>query len=168
MSLLVETLRKEIETLTKNNIKLNAIGDLEKLPKRTLKALLEGIEVTKKHDRMTLTLALNYSSRWEITHAARGIATDVISGQVQVEEINEGILQKYLATEDMPDPELMIRTSGEQRISNFLLWQSAYTELYFTDIFWPEFRKDHFYRALIEYQRRERRFGKISEQIAPS
>jgi undecaprenyl diphosphate synthase len=168
MSLLVETLRKEIETLTKNNIRLNAIGDLEKLPKRTRKALFEGMESTKMHDRMTLTLALNYSSRWEITKAAEKIAFEVQEKKLAASNINENVIQQYLTTADMPDPELMIRTSGEQRISNFLLWQSAYTELYFTDIFWPEFRKEHFYRALIDYQTRERRFGKISEQIAPS
>lgn len=165
MSLLVDTLRKEIETLMKNNIRLNAIGDIHKLPSKTENALLEGIRETKSNDRMVLTLALNYSARWEITEAVKALANDVQQGLFEPDEVNEEIFNKYLATARIPDPELMIRTSGEKRISNFLLWQSAYTELYFTDIFWPDFRKEDFYAALIDYQMRERRFGKISEQV---
>lgn len=165
MSLLVDTLRNEIETLMKNNIRLNAIGDIHKLPKKTEKALLEGIHETSMNDRMTLTLALNYSARWEIKEAAKALATDVQEGVLEPGDIDENTFQRYLTTSNMPDPELMIRTSGEKRISNFLLWQSAYTELYFTDIFWPEFRKEDFYAAIVDFQMRERRFGKISEQV---
>ena len=165
MSLLVDTLRNEIETLMKNNIRLNAIGDIHKLPKKTEKALLEGINETRMNERMTLTLALNYSARWEIKEAAKALATDVREGTLDPGNIDEDTFQRYLATSTMPDPELMIRTSGEKRISNFLLWQSAYTELYFTDIYWPEFRKEDLYAAIVDFQMRERRFGKISEQV---
>jgi len=165
MRLLVETLNKEIETLNKNNIRLQAIGDLSKLPERTYKALQEGIANTKDNDRMTLVLALNYSSKWEITNAARQLAKAVAEGSLKAEDINEELLANNLATRSMPDPELLIRTSGEARISNFLLWQIAYAELHFTDIFWPEFRKNHLYQAILDFQRRERRFGKISEQL---
>ena len=165
MSLLVETLRKEIETLNKNDIRLHAIGDLEKLPKRSFKALKEGIEQTKNNGRMTLILALNYSARWEITNATKNIAKDLQSGDL-TSEVTDEVFSKYLSTTGLPDPELMIRTSGERRISNFLLWQLAYSELYFTDVFWPDFRKEHLYKAIIDFQGRERRFGKTSEQIA--
>jgi undecaprenyl diphosphate synthase len=165
MTLLVETLRKEIETLNKNNIRLQAIGDLSKLPGKTHKALLEGIETTSGTDRMTLTLALNYSSRWEITTAGRNLASAVQAGKISVDEISEETFNTFLSTAHMPDPELLIRTSGECRISNYLLWQIAYAELYFTKIFWPDFSKEDFYQALIDYQHRERRFGKTSEQV---
>lgn len=165
MSLLVDTLSKEINTLNENNIKLNAIGDLEKLPKRTYKALLKGIEDTKDNSRMTLHLALNYSSKWEIVTAIKNIATSIDNNELSIDDINEDHVGKHLSTVGIPDPELLIRTSGEHRISNFLLWQIAYTELYFTDLFWPEFRKDNLYEAILDYQRRERRFGKISEQL---
>lgn len=165
MSLLVETLRKEIETLNKNNIRLNAIGAIEQLPKRTYQALLEGIEETKDNDRMTLNLALNYSARWELTHAVRKIAEEVENGTIKSEEVDHELYQKFLSTANIPDPELMIRTSGERRISNFLLWQLAYAELYFTDVFWPDFKKANFYDAIVDFQHRERRFGKISDQI---
>lgn len=165
MSLLVDTLSKEINTLNENNIKLNAIGDLEKLPKRTYKALLKGIEDTKDNSRMTLHLALNYSSKWEIVTAIKNIATSIDKNELSIDDINEDHVGKHLSTVGIPDPELLIRTSGEHRISNFLLWQIAYTELYFTDLFWPEFRKDNLYEAILDYQRRERRFGKISEQL---
>lgn len=165
MSLLVDTLRKEIETLNKNNIRLQAIGDLEKLPRRTYKTLLEGITNTSQNTRMTLTLALNYSARWEITQACRTIAVEVQQGSISPETINEEYFASKLTTAAMPDPELLIRTSGECRISNYLLWQIAYTELYFSPVFWPEFRKEHFYQALLSFQQRERRFGKTSEQL---
>ncbi len=166
MGLLVETIRKEVSTLMENNIRLNAIGDLSKLPKRTYAALREGMKITSDNDRMTLTLALNYSSRWEITRAAQLIATEVQQGKLTPEDITDQSFSRYLATSDMPDPELLIRTSGELRISNYLLWQIAYSELYFTDKFWPDFRKPDLYDAILDYQNRERRFGKISEQLA--
>lgn len=165
MSLLVDTLRKEIETLNKNNIRLQAIGDLEKLPRRTHQTLLEGIANTAHNTHMTLTLALNYSARWEITEACRRLAQETLRGDVKPEAIDEHVVAARLATAGTPDPELLIRTSGEFRISNFLLWQIAYSELYFSPVFWPEFRKEHFYEAIVSYQKRERRFGKTSEQI---
>ncbi len=164
MTLLVETIRKEVSTLMENNIRLKATGDLGKLPQKTLAALQEGIKITSQNDRMTLTLALNYSSRWEIVDAARRIARDVDQGSLDLMQIDTEVFSRYLSTQ-APDPELLIRTSGERRISNFLLWQIAYCELYFTPVFWPEFRKKHFYEAVIDFQNRERRFGKISEQI---
>lgn len=165
MHLLVETVRKELATLNKNDIKLKAIGDISKLPTKTYAALMEGIENTKDNKRMTLVLALNYSSRWEILEAAKNIASDVKNGNIETEEITDGLFSDYLSTKSIPDPELMIRTSGEQRISNYLLWQLAYAELYFTDVYWPEFRKEHFINAIVDFQSRERRFGKISEQL---
>lgn len=165
MSLLVETIRKEIETLNKNNIRLNAIGDLEKLPSRSYKALLEGIEETAQNTRMTLTLALNYSSRWEITQATQQIAEACRDGELAVDKINEDLINQYLETAQMPNPELMIRTSGERRISNYLLWQLAYAELYFSDVFWPDFSKEHLYAAVVDFQQRERRFGLTGEQL---
>ncbi len=166
MSLLVETIKQEIETLNKNNIRLQAIGDLKALPPSTCEALQFGIDNTANNDRMTLVLALNYSARWEITQAARTLARQVHSGALEPEAIDEQVFAGALTTAGMPDPELLIRTSGELRISNFLLWQLAYTELYFTKVFWPEFRKKHLYEAILDFQRRERRFGKISEQIS--
>jgi len=166
MGLLVETIRKEVSTLNENNIKLESIGDISKLPSKSYKALLEGIEKTKNNTGLTLILALNYSSRWEITEAMRKLAHEVKEGRLSPEEINEHTIKANLNTANYPDPELLIRTSGEQRISNYLLWQIAYSELYFTDVFWPDFRKDHFYEAIINYQNRERRFGKISEQLS--
>ena len=165
MSLLVDTLRKEINTLNKNDIKLEAIGDIEKLPAKSYTSLLEGIENTKNNKRMTLVLALNYSSRWEITNAAKKIGQDLSKGLLSEDQINEEALISRLETNKYPDPELLIRTSGEMRISNFLLWQIAYSELYFTEKYWPEFDREEFYKAIIDYQSRERRFGKISEQL---
>ena len=167
MSLLVDTLHKEIDTLNKNNIRLEAIGNLRKLPKKTHKALLEGIRNTRENKRMTLILALNYSSKWEILEAARTLARKAKSGSIDPETISEKDFANVLSTKGIPDPELLIRTSGEFRISNFLLWQIAYAELYFSDVFWPDFRKEHLYQAIIDFQKRERRFGKISEQIVP-
>jgi len=165
MGLLVETIRKEVSTLNKNNIRLRAIGDLTKLPARSQKALLEGIEDTSTNTGMTLILALNYSSRWELTSTMQAIAEDTKNGLLDPVTIDQQYISSRLATAEYPDPELLIRTSGEQRLSNYLLWQLAYSELYFTDVFWPDFRKVHLYKALVNYQSRERRFGKTSEQL---
>ncbi len=165
MQLLVTTIRKETETLTKNNIRLKAIGDLDSLPEACRKELTEAMALTETNSRMTLVLALSYSGRWDITQAIKAIGQDVESGKLDINNIRENTVSNYLSTRNMPDPELLIRTSGEQRISNFLLWQLAYSELYITDLLWPDFRKQHFYEALLSYQRRERRFGKISEQL---
>jgi len=166
MTLLVETVKQELSTLNKNNIRLKAIGDLSGLPPKTRDALLKGIEMTANNTRMTLVLALNYSSRWEIVEAAKKMALDVADGNINIDAVNAEVFSGYLNTKDIPDPELMIRTSGEHRISNYLLWQAAYAELYFTPVLWPDFRKEHFYQAIIDFQNRERRFGKTSEQIA--
>lgn len=165
MTLLVETLNKEVATLMKNNIRLKAIGDLSRLPSKTHKALLQGMKRTAGNTRMTLVLALNYSSRWELVEAAREIALRVSQGDLEAEQIDESVLAGSLSTRDMPDPELLIRTSGEHRLSNFLLWQLAYAEFCFSPVFWPDFRKEHLYEAIIDFQKRERRFGKISEQL---
>ncbi|MCF8275224.1 MAG: isoprenyl transferase [Flavobacteriales bacterium] len=166
MTLLVKTINKETKTLTDNNIKLNAIGDLKSLPKSCFKELNEAIEKTKHNTRMTLTLALSYSSRWEMIEAVRAIAKNVKSGNLEPDQIDESIIDQHLCTLGIPDPELLIRTSGEHRISNFLLWQIAYAELYFTDKLWPDFERTDFEQAIIDYQGRERRFGKISEQVS--
>jgi undecaprenyl diphosphate synthase len=165
MKLLVETLHKEVNTLMKNDIKLRAIGDIKKLPPLTHKALLEAIERTKNNKRMTLILALNYSAKWDILQATQKLAQACKDGLIEAEAIDEKAYTKALSTADFPDPELLIRTSGEARLSNFLLWQLAYAELYFTSTFWPDFRKEHLYQAIIDFQQRERRFGKISEQL---
>ena len=161
MGLLVETLKTEIATLNKNNIRLKAIGDLNGLPKRTLKALLEGIEATANNDQMTLVLALNYSSRWDIAHAMQSIARKVQSGSIKPADIDAECISSHLSTVDIPDPELIIRSSGEQRLSNFLLWESAYSEFYFTPVYWPDFTKEHLQEAIRNYQGRDRRFGKV-------
>ena len=166
MRLLVETLHKEVDTLMKNNIRLQAIGDLTKLPEITHKALLAGIERTKNNSRMTLILALNYSAKWEILEATKKLVTKGAKGEIEAKDIDEALFASELSTQSVPDPELLIRTSGEHRLSNFLLWQIAYAELYFTPIFWPEFRKEALYEAILDFQNRERRFGKISEQIS--
>ncbi len=165
MDILVSTIREELETMNQNKIKLGVIGDIEKLPPMTKKALLEGIEKTKNNTRMTLTLALNYSARWEITEGIRKAVAQVVQGQLDPAAIDESTVSTLLATTGMPDPELLIRTSGEHRISNFLLWQIAYTELYFSDVYWPDFEREDFYTAILDYQHRERRFGRISEQL---
>jgi undecaprenyl diphosphate synthase len=148
-----------------NNIRLNAIGDLEQLPSSCLRELKEAIDKTKNNTRMTLHLALSYSSKWEITQAVKKIAEEVKEGKLELSTINDSTLDQYLTTAGIPDPELLIRTSGEHRISNFLLWQIAYSEFYFTDKLWPDFRKEDLYDAIIDYQSRERRFGKTSEQV---
>lgn len=165
MKLLSKTIAEEVKTLNDNNIRLKAIGDLTRLPKYNYDALMKAIEDTKNNDRMTLTLCLSYSGRWEITHAVRSLAEKVLSGELKLEQIDENCFSNFLNTKDMPDPELLIRTSGEERISNFLLWQLAYSEFYFTDKFWPDFNKEDLYEAIVNYQNRERRFGKTSEQI---
>ena len=166
MKLLVSSLKKEISTLQDNNIKLSAIGCLETLPKKVHKELLEVIENTKHNNRMTLTLALSYGSREEIINTVKEISIKVKNNIISPENIEESIINEHLYTQNLPDVDLLIRTSGEQRISNFLLWQIAYAELYFTDILWPDFTKQHLYEAIIEYQKRERRFGKTSEQLS--
>jgi undecaprenyl diphosphate synthase len=165
MSLLATTITKEVVTMNKNSIKLNAIGDLKSLPKANYEQLMQAIADTSHNTRMTLTLALSYSGRWDLTQASRRMAEDVKAGKLQPEEVNDQLVSSYLSTAGMPDPELLIRTSGEERISNFLLWQLAYSELYFTSKYWPDFRKADLYEAILNYQRRERRFGKTSEQI---
>ena len=165
MELLVKTIRNEVESLHKNNIKLHVIGDLTMLPEYARKELQEALEFTKKNTGLNLVMALSYSGRWELLNAVKNIAYEVEKGKLAVEEISQVTLQKYLCTSDFPDPELMIRTSGEYRISNFLLYQLAYAELYFTDVRWPEFRKKNLYEAILDYQGRERRFGKTSDQV---
>ncbi len=164
MDLLVQTIVKEIEGLHDNEVRLEAIGDLNLLPKKCKEALLEAIQKTKNNNRITLVLALSYSSRWEITRAVKSIADAVKKGKIDPEKIDQNTVQQYLETRNYPDPELLIRTSGEKRISNFLLWQIAYSELYFTETLWPDFKKENFYEAVVAFQNRERRFGKISEQ----
>lgn len=165
MELLVSTIRKEVETLHKNNIKLHVIGDMSMLPPNAQQELNEALEITKANTGLNLVMALSYSGRWELLHAVKKIAEAVKNSTLEVAAIDQDLLQKYLCTSNFPDPELMIRTSGEYRISNFLLYQLAYAELYFTDVRWPEFRKQNLYEALIDYQGRERRFGKTSAQI---
>ena len=165
MELLVTTIRKEVSTLNKNNIRLHVIGDLNMLPANAQNELMEAIEITAVNTGLNLIMALSYSGRWEILEAVRGIASAVKEGSLDPASIDEKIFQDHLSTHAFPDPELMIRTSGEYRISNFLLYQLAYAELYFTDICWPDFRKENLYQAIVDYQQRERRFGKISEQL---
>ncbi len=161
MELLVKTIHAETKTLNDNNIRLQAIGDLKSLPGKCHKQLLETINNTSTNSRMTLVLALSYSSRWELAEACKNIAAKVAAKEISVEAINEKLISEHLNTSGMPDPELLIRTSGEYRISNFLLWQIAYAELYFCEKLWPDFRRNDFYEALINYQQRERRFGGV-------
>jgi len=168
MELLVNTIRKEVETLNKNNIRLHVIGDMNKMPDYAKKELDEALEITKKNNGLNLIMALSYSGRWELINAVKNIAGDVMNNKLKVDEIDQKLFRNYLCTTDFPDPELMIRTSGEYRISNFLLYQFAYTELYFTPVRWPDFRKENLYEAIIDYQGRERRFGKTSEQMGAS
>ena len=161
MTLLISTISKETKTLMDNNIRLSAIGNLDDLPKKCQRELKEAIDKTKNNNRTTLILALSYSSKWEIINAIKQIVKDGISE----DDINEEMFSQYLATKGVPNPELLIRTSGEQRISNFLLWQISYSELYFTEKLWPEFSKEDLYEAIFEFQQRERRFGQTSEQL---
>lgn len=165
MSLLVRSIHNETPTLMKNNIRLRAIGNLDNLDPKTRDVLNEAIEKTSQNTRTTLVLALSYSSRWEITEAVKKIANAVQHKQISVDEISTKTVSEAMNTAFMPSPDLLIRTSGEYRISNFLLWQLAYTELYFTDVLWPDFNKEEFYKALINYQTRERRFGQTSQQL---
>ena len=165
MELLVSTISAETPQLNKQNVRLQAIGNLKSLPPVCLQELNESIDLTSKNTGLTLVLALSYSSKWELINAMKHIASDIKNGNLNPEDITEKHVERYLCTKNIPDPELMIRTSGEHRISNFLLWQLAYAEFYFTEKLWPDFRKDDLYEAILNYQHRERRFGKISEQL---
>ncbi|MBL0233669.1 MAG: isoprenyl transferase [Chitinophagaceae bacterium] len=165
MELLVNTIRQEVESLNKNNIRLHVIGDMSMLPEYARNELEEALEMTAKNTGLNLIMALSYSGRWELLNAVKNIANEVKKGRLNVEAIDQDTLQKFLCTSQFPDPELMIRTSGEYRISNFLLYQLAYAELYFTPVRWPDFRKEDLYQAILDYQSRERRFGKTSDQV---
>jgi undecaprenyl diphosphate synthase len=165
MQLLISSLKKEMNTMQKNSIRLNAIGNLEHLPTRVREELLHVIDETKNNTLMTLTLALSYGSRDELVNATRQICEKVKNNKISVENIDEPLINQHLYTQNLPDVDLLIRTSGEKRISNFLLWQIAYAELYFTDVYWPDFTNENLFEAIINYQKRERRFGKTSEQL---
>ncbi len=165
MALLVDTIRQEVATLNKNNIRLHVIGATDMLPESAQQALKEALDQTAHNTGLNMIVALSYSSRWELLLAVKNIAIDVKNGSLDAEAITDDVFKSYLCTKDFPDPELLIRTSGEHRISNFLLYQIAYSELYFTDTLWPDFRKEDLREALIDYQSRERRFGKTSEQL---
>lgn len=165
MTLMVSTINSETEALIKNNVRLMVIGDINSLPVNIVEKLKEVIEKTANNNGLTLIVALSYSARWEITDAARRISEDVLSGKIDRGQINESTVKDYLQTKGIPDPELLIRTSGEYRLSNFMLWQLAYTEMVFTPVLWPDFRKENLFRAITEFQKRERRFGKTSEQL---
>ena len=165
MDLLVKTVVGELEELNANGVRLHAIGDIASLPASCRNTLNEAIAATAKNDRITITLALSYSARWELVRMAQQLAVAVRDGELAPEDITEGTVANNLVTAGMPDPELLIRTSGEQRISNFLLWQIAYAELWFTQVLWPDFRKEHLFQAVLDFQNRERRFGLISEQV---
>ena len=165
MNLLISSLKKELPNFQKNSIQVSAIGRLKNLPAKAQKTLQEVIEATKKNSRVVLTLALSYGSREEIVNAVKNISKKVVNNELSIEEIDENIINNHLYTVSLPEVDLVIRTSGEQRISNFLLWQIAYAEFHFTEVLWPDFRKVDFYKAVLEYQNRERRFGKTSEQI---
>jgi undecaprenyl diphosphate synthase len=165
MELLVDTIRKEVSMLNKNNIRLHVIGDIDMLPDYAKAELQEALDMTAVNTGLNLIMALSYSSRWELVNAVKHIGLDVKSGKIDPETIDQSTLEQYLTTSNFPDPELMIRTSGEYRISNFLLFQLAYAELYFTNTRWPDFRKENLYEAIIDFQHRERRFGKTSEQL---
>lgn len=165
MELLVDTIRNEVETLNRNNIRLHVIGDIHMLPDYARQELKEALDMTSHNTGLNLVMALSYSSRWELVEAVKQIAQDVKAGKVEPAAITQDTLQQYLCTSEFPDPELMIRTSGEYRISNFLLYQLAYAELYFTNVRWPDFRKENLYEAILDFQQRERRFGKTSAQV---
>jgi undecaprenyl diphosphate synthase len=167
MELLVNTLKQEINKLMENNVKLITIGDTSHLPGNCQENLAWAIDKTKNNEGLKLVLALSYSGRWEITQAVKALTRDIQEGKLSTNDVNEATIENYLQTSGIPDPELLIRTSGELRISNFLLWQIAYTELYITPTLWPDFRKEHLYEAIWSYQQRERRFGKTSEQLNP-
>ena len=165
MQLLISSLKKEMDTMQKNEVRLNAIGNLSHLPKKVQQELLQVIEATKANKKMTLTLALSYGSRDEIVNATKQICDKVKNNIISLEKIDETLINQHLYTQNLPDVDLLIRTSGEKRISNFLLWQIAYAELYFTDVYWPDFENETLYEAIVNYQKRERRFGKTSEQL---
>jgi undecaprenyl diphosphate synthase len=165
MELLTSTINNEADRLNRDNVKLNAIGDIQSLPEKCIADLANVMEITSKNTKCTLTLALSYSSKWEIVEAAKKIAQELKEEKISLADINEDAFNAHLNTANLPDPELLIRTSGERRVSNFLLWQIAYTELYFTETLWPDFRKEDLFEAVVDYQKRERRFGKISEQL---
>lgn len=165
MDLLVDTIRKEVDTLNKNNIRLQVIGNMDMLPAFANSEMKEALEMTSQNTGMNLVMALSYSSRWELVNAVKNIALDARAGKLDADNITSETLENYLCTRNIPDPELMIRTSGDYRVSNFLLYQLAYTELYFTETRWPDFRKQNLYEAILDFQGRERRFGKISEQV---
>ncbi len=168
MTLLVSTINDELPTLKKNNVRLSSIGDLTKLPKEAQEKLASAKKETAAHTGLNLILALNYSGKWDLEQAVKRLAADQRDGKIDTSEINQEMIDTYLSTNGIPDPELMVRTSGEMRISNFLLWQMAYTELYFTEVLWPDFRKKHLQEAINVFKKRERRFGKTSEQITVS
>ena len=168
MRLLLKALRDETDRLHENNVRLTCIGDIGELPQQVQDELFEAMEKTKRNTGLTLNLALSYSGRWDLTNAARKLVEDVQHNRMKVENITERTLDSYLATKDMPDPDLLIRTSGEFRLSNFLLWQLAYTEIYISDRYWPDFRRKDLYEAIRDFQRRERRFGMVSEQLRKS
>jgi undecaprenyl diphosphate synthase len=165
MEILINSITDEVPAMMKNNIQLTSIGDIKSLPRSAQAKLLEAREITGKNDGLTVFLALSYSGRWEIEIAVKEIVKKVVEGQLDLNDINQQVIADHLNTKGVPDPELLIRTSGELRISNFLLWQLAYTELYFTELLWPDFRKEHLLEAVLDYQRRERRFGKTTAQI---
>ncbi len=165
MELMVHAILKETPDLIKQGVRLLTIGDYERLPDRTKNALNESLQQTKDGANITLVLALSYSSKWEISHAIKNIIVDVQNNKLLCRDVSEELISDYLSTKGIPDPDLLIRTGGEQRISNFLLWQLAYAELYFTDTYWPDFNDDHLYKAIYDFQNRERRFGKTSDQI---
>jgi undecaprenyl diphosphate synthase len=165
MALMITAIERETPDLMKNNVRLQAIGNIDRLPQATKDSLNGCIEETSKNTGLTLVLALSYSSRWEITEAARKMAREVEAGRLKIEQINEEVMSNHLATKNIPDPDLLIRTGGEYRISNYLLWQLAYAELYFTPVYWPQFRENNLYEAILDFQKRERRFGKTGEQI---
>lgn len=165
MNLLVTTIANEIDELNANEVRLLTIGDAGNLPDTCQVALKDAMEKTAQNKRINLILALSYSSRWELTNAFKQMANDVKENKLSIDNITEDTITNYLNTKDIPEPELLIRTSGECRISNFLLWQCAYTEFYFTNVLWPDFRKENFFEAILNYQQRERRFGKVSEQL---
>jgi len=165
MKLLIKALKDETDRLHENNVRLNAIGDLSTLPEKVRTELTDAMEKTKDNKLMTLTLAISYSGRWDILNAVKNISSDIKKSKINPEQINEKLFSEYLTTNILPDPDLLVRTGSEFRISNFLLWELAYTEIYIDKVFWPEFRREHLYEAIREYQKRERRFGLVSEQL---
>ena len=165
MQLLIKAVKEETPTLMKNNIRLTTIGEIERIPEASRAYLEQCIRDTAANTGTVLVLALSYSARWEMTRALRQVAQDAAAGRLQADEVDEETMRRYLVTRDIPDPDLLIRTGGELRISNFLLWQMAYTEFYFTDLLWPDFRQHHFFEAVHDYQQRQRRFGKTGEQV---